>query len=146
MLPIRLTCCLAVVMTAVCLAQAPRPDLVAQVTARTIAEAHASWWGFDREDSTDALQAAIDSGVPTLIIDKMPSPWIARPLFLASNQTIIFQEGAVLEAKRGDFLGIRDSLLKAEEQSNITITAKGKGALLRMHIADYQAEPYQKAE
>ncbi|OQC14019.1 MAG: hypothetical protein BWX73_02018 [Lentisphaerae bacterium ADurb.Bin082] len=146
MLPIRLTCCLAALMAAVCLAQAPRPDLVAQVTARTIAEARASWWGFDREDATDALQAAIDSGVPTLIIDKMPSPWIVRPLFLASNQTIIFQEGTILEAKRGDFLGIRDSLLKAEEQSNITITAQGKGALLRMHIADYQAEPYQKAE
>ena len=148
MLRIRLTACLmtALAMLGLARAQTARPDLVAQVTARTLAEARASWWGFDPEDATDALQTAIDSGVPTLVIDKMASPWIVRPLFLASNQTIILQEDTIIEAKRGEFLGVRDALLTADDQSNIVITAQGKGALLRMHLADYHAEPYQKAE
>ena len=38
-----------------------RPDLVAKVASGEIREARASWWGFDKDDSTVCLQAAIDS-------------------------------------------------------------------------------------
>ena len=44
----------------------PRPDLVTKVQSGTLKEARASWWGFDREDSTKFLQTAIDSRVPLL--------------------------------------------------------------------------------
>ena len=44
----------------------PRPDLVTKVQSGALKEARASWWGFNREDSTKFLQAAIDSRVPLL--------------------------------------------------------------------------------
>lgn len=48
---------------------APQPDLVTKVAAGEIKEARASWWGFDPQDSTRFLQAAIDARdcLPNLI-------------------------------------------------------------------------------
>ena len=45
------------------------------VAAGDIKEAKASWWGYDPVDATDCLQAAIDSGVPRLIVDDVGSPY-----------------------------------------------------------------------
>lgn len=112
-----------------------RPDLVAKVAAGEISEARASWWGFDKEDSTACLQAAIDSGVPKLIVDKMPSPWIVTPVRGASNQHIIFERGAVLLAKRGAFKGVNDWLFYYLFAENATLT--GYGAVFRMWREDY---------
>lgn len=112
-----------------------RPDLVAKVAAGEIREARASWWGFDKEDSTVYLQAAIDSGVPKLVVDNMPSPWIVTPIKAVSNQHIVFEKGTVLLAKRGEFVGRNDRLLSVNEVENVRIT--GYGATLRMWRADY---------
>ncbi|HUS80901.1 MAG TPA: right-handed parallel beta-helix repeat-containing protein, partial [Armatimonadota bacterium] len=115
------------------------------VAAGKIKEANASWWGFNAEDSTDALQAAINSGVPKLIVENMGAPWIVRPLMLASDQEIMFEEGVELVAKKGEFKGGGDSLLSAAGKQNITLT--GYGATLRMQRADYDnPELYKKAE
>ena len=38
--------------------------------------ARAAWWGFHPEESTRALQAAIDSGAKKVIVEKMDGPWI----------------------------------------------------------------------
>ncbi len=70
---------------------APDAAKIAGVADGTITEAKASWWGFDPEDSTAALQAAIDSGVPKLIVEKMAGPWIVTPITLVSNQEILFE-------------------------------------------------------
>ncbi len=104
----------------------------------------ASWWGFDAEDSTEALQAAIDSGVKTLIVDSLGKPWIVRPIKLASNQEIIFARGVEVVAKRGEFKGKGDSLFTAEVKENITLS--GYGATLRMRRDDYAGPNYEKAE
>ena len=40
-------------------------------------EVRVSSFGFDPEDSTRFIQAAIDSGAAKVIFDKMPSPWVA---------------------------------------------------------------------
>ncbi len=117
---------------------------IADVAAGKITVAKASWWGFDLVDSTKALQAAINSGVPTLIVDKAPGPWIVTPIALASNQEIRFEEGVEVRAKRGEFKGSGDSLFTAKLKENITLI--GYGATLRMWRADYDAPPYQKAE
>ena len=83
---------------------AAQPEKVAQVERGELKEAYASWWGFDAEDSTKALQAAVSSKVPKLIIDKMPSAWIlGNTLKLVSNQEIVFEEGVELLAKKGAF-------------------------------------------
>ena len=97
--------CLAVAAFAAASAEWARPDLVAKVAAGEIKEARASWWGFDKDDSTRYLQTAIDSGAAKLIVDKMPSPWVTTPLKAASNQHIVFEDGVVLLAKRGEFVG-----------------------------------------
>ena len=112
-----------------------RPDLVAKVASGEIREARVSWWGFNAGNSTKYLKAAIASGVPKLIIDKMPSPWISTPLRAVSNQHLVFEDGAVLLAKRGEFSGISDRLLSLIAVENVRIT--GYGAKLRMWRCDY---------
>lgn len=120
-------------------------EMIDRVAAGEIEEARASWWGFDEEDSTEALQAAINSGAPKLIVENMGKPWIVRPIMLASDQEITFEEGAEVLAKRGEFKGRTDALFSAINRENITLT--GYGATLRMHRADYDdPEQYEKAE
>ena len=135
--------CLSV--TAFC--QAAAPDKVAQVAKGELKEARASWWGFNADDSTDALTKAIHSKVPTLIIDKMPSPWItAKTLDIPSNIEIVFEEGAILEAKRGCFHGLVKCLVRISKVQNVTLRGLGKGATLLMHKADYHTDAYRKSE
>ncbi len=119
---------------------------IQQVQQGKINEAKASWWGFQSEDSTAMLQAAINSGVKTLRIDRLASPWICRPLKLVSNQTIIFEEGVEVVAKRGEFKGQGDSLFSMSLVKNVTLRGEGKGATLRMNKADYHTDAYKKAE
>ncbi|WP_417750217.1 hypothetical protein [Rosistilla oblonga] len=107
-------------------------------------EARASWWGFDPEDSTAALQSAIDSGAKRVIVEDMGRPWIVTPLQAASNQELVFEKGAVLQAKKGEFKGSTDSLLSVTGKKNVTI--RGEGATFRMHRDDYAKPPYKKAE
>jgi hypothetical protein len=107
--------------------------------------AYASWWGFAPEDATEALQAAIDSGAPKVVVENMGRPWIvSRTINLRSNQEIVFEKGVIVEAKKGAFLGKGDCLFLAALQRNITII--GYGAVLRMRKLDYTQPPYEKAE
>ena len=111
------------------------PEMVAKVASGEVREARVSWWGFDAKDSTKYLRAAIASGVPKLIVDRMPSPWIVMPLRAVSNQHIVFEEGTVLLAKRGRFENTSDRLMSLVEVENVRIT--GYGATFRMWRKDY---------
>jgi len=122
-------------------------EKIAAVEAGTLKTANASWWGFQAEDATETLQRAIDSKVPRLVIDNTGSDWIInKPLKLVSNQEIVFEEGVVLQAKKGAFLGTNDSLLLGQNVENVSLIGKN-GATLRMQRDDY-ANPqlYKKAE
>lgn len=126
-------------------ARPARGAAVAEVAAGRLGEARASWWGFDPEDATDSLQAAIDSGVPKLTVDHVGAPWVVRPIKLASNQEITFAEGVEILAKEGEFKGTNDSLFAAANRENIVL--RGYGATWRMRRADYDnPELYKKAE
>ena len=92
-------------------------------------------FGFDPSDSTKYLQAALDSGLPEIVIDAKGSPWITRPLFAKSSQRIVFEKGTVLLAKRGEFRERHDSLLTVLDCRNVEIV--GNGAVLRMWREDY---------
>jgi hypothetical protein len=120
------------------------PQAAEDVVAGKRAAANAAWWGFDREDSTEALQAAINSGAKTLIVPFMGDPWIVRPLQLRGQQEIMLEPGVLILAKKGEFKGAGDSLFTVVGQSNLVIL--GYGAALRMHKRDYQNPPYTKAE
>lgn len=114
------------------------------VAAGTLREANASCWGYDPAEATACLQAAIDSGVPRLIVDNVGSPWIVDPITLRSNQEIVFERGVEVLAKAGSFKGKADALFRADLQENITLS--GYGATLRMRRDDYDSDAYEKAE
>ncbi|MEZ6071398.1 MAG: right-handed parallel beta-helix repeat-containing protein [Pirellulales bacterium] len=110
--------------------------------ARTTARA--DWWGFDEADSTGAIQAAIDSGAPHVVVPYVAKPWIVRPLTLRNDLEFELEPGVLLLAKKDEFRGRGDSLLSAIDLENVTI--RGFGAVLRMRKSDYQQPPYEKAE
>jgi hypothetical protein len=120
---------------------------IAQVKAGTLKTANASWWGFNKDDATDCLQNAINSGVPKLIVDNTGSDWIInKPLTLVSNQEIIFSDGVVIQAKKDCFHGNNDSLFQGSKLTNLTMQGEGN-AILRMRKADYQdPTKYSRAE
>lgn len=105
---------------------------------------NAADYGFQVEDSTAALQAAVDSGAKTVVVPYMGDPWIIRPVKLRGDLELIFEPGVLVLAKKGEFQGSGDSLFTAQGASNLVI--RGYGATLRMHKRDYQNPPYKKAE
>jgi|GEM_PF-4966241 len=122
-------------------------DKIANVKSGALKTAHASWWGFDKADATNALQEAINSGVPKLIIDNTGSDWIVnQPIRLHSDQEIIFENGVVIQAKKGRFKAVTDSLFLANDKSNFKLIGQGN-VTFRMHRADYDnPDLYTKAE
>ncbi len=123
---------------------AANPDLAAQAAAGKLQEANAAWWGFNSEDATECLQAAIDAGARRVRVPYMGAPWIVRPIRLRSHLELVFDPGVVVLAKAGEFKGKGDSLFKVNDAEDITL--RGYGATLRMRKADYQSKDYEKAE
>jgi len=117
---------------------------IKEVMNGTRTEVNASWWGFNEADSTDALQAAIRSKAKKIFVPNMGKPWVVKPIFLESNQEIIFEKGVVVTAKQGAFLGKTDSLFTLTNKRNINL--KGYGAEFMMQKQDYTQRPYEKAE
>ena len=116
-------------------ASRPRPDLVAKVDAGELGYVRASWYGFDAEDSTKALQA---------VIDRMPQgAWPTRPLRCGSDKEIFFETGAEICAKKGAFHGSTDTMITLTGASHVAIRGRGT---IRMRRDDYLRPPYSKAE
>ena len=111
-----------------CLAEAPAAG-----------EARAEAWGYDAADSTDALQAALDSGARRLVISRQAGPWVvSRTLALPSDLELVFEEGAELKAAPGAFLKNTDMLLKARRCTNLVLRGRGVVTMLR---SEYQGRP-----
>ena len=106
----------------------------------------ASTFGFDAADSTAFLQAAIDSGARTVVVDKQDAPWTVTPLTLRSDLELVLEEGVEIVAKAGAFLPKGDSLMRAANVENLTIRGEGTGATLRMRKPEYWEAPYEKSE
>ena len=120
-----------------------RPDAVREALEGKRATVNAAWWGFDEKDATAALQGAINSGARTVIVPNMGKDWIVTPIRLAGNQSLVFEDGAAVRAKEGEFKGANDCLFHAENLKNLTIRGK---ATLRMRKHDYMSGSYSKAE
>ena len=120
---------------------------IAQVKAGTLKTANASWWGFDKENATQCLQAAISSGVPNLIVDNTGSDWIVdNTINLVSNQHIIFEDGVVIQAMKDKFHGRNDFLMVGRNVHDVILEGKGS-AMLRMQKTDYDnLKLYTKSE
>ncbi|MDD3586645.1 MAG: right-handed parallel beta-helix repeat-containing protein [Thermoguttaceae bacterium] len=125
----------------------PRDEkMIALAKAGKIERPKASFWGFNPTDSTDILQEAIDSGVKRLVVDHCGGPWIVRPMKLKSNQEVIFEEGVVLLAKRGEYHSSNAAVISIVQAENVTLRGEGKGATIRMWKKDYQSAEYTPAE
>ena len=111
------------------------PEAIADVHSGKRAVANATWWGFNPEDATDGLQAAIDSGARRVAVPNIRTDWIIQPIRLAGNQELIFEPGTVVTAKRGEYRGRGDSMFTAQDVENLTI--RGYGATFRMWKQDY---------
>jgi hypothetical protein len=105
---------------------------------------YAKDYGFNAQDATTALQTAINTGASQVVVSNMGSNWIVKPIFLTSNQTITFESGVVVEAKRGEFHGTNDCLFNADHQTNITLNATG--ATFTMHREDYTGGAYSYSQ
>ncbi len=144
-----LLACLAAVLAVPCIAEDPaftwaNPAAVAEVASGARTEANAAWWGFNAEDVTDTLQAAINSGAKRLIVPYTGQEWIVRPMTLVGDQEIVFEPGVVIRAKKGEFKGGGDSLFSASGVKNLTLL--GYGATFKMNKPDYQSKEYKRAE
>ncbi|MBR4834502.1 MAG: right-handed parallel beta-helix repeat-containing protein [Thermoguttaceae bacterium] len=106
----------------------------------------ASAFGFDATDSTAFLQAAIDSGARTVVVDKQDGPWVTTPLTLRSDLELVLEEGVEIVAKAGEFRAKGDVLMSAPNVENLTIRGEGAGATLRMRKTEYWEAPYEKSE
>ncbi|MBN1524590.1 MAG: right-handed parallel beta-helix repeat-containing protein [Spirochaetales bacterium] len=100
--------------------------------------------GFDPLDSTVILQKCFDSDADVVMVPRMESPWITLPLRISRPMTVIFEEGSILEAKRGEYHNGGDSLLTISNTSDVSLY--GYGARFRMFKEDYREPPYKKAE
>ena len=104
----------------------------------------ATIFGYDPLDATAALQAAINTGF-NVWVPNVGTDWIVEPIFLTqSNQTILFEEGVVVAAKEGSFLGTHDYLFSNTTRANVRL--EGYGATFRMRQQDYLAAPYPPSE
>jgi hypothetical protein len=100
----------------------------------------ASKFGFNATDATTAIKTAIAQRADTVVIPNMGVDWIITPIFCTvSNQTIIFEKGVVVAAKKGAFLSAYEHLFKIENMLNISFI--GYGATLKMQKADYISLP-----
>jgi len=141
-------CCASLPFLTTCGAGSPgnveNPNAVTEVLEGTRTEANAAWWGFDETDATDALQSAINSGAKKVVVPDMEKDWIVRPIMLKGDQEIVFEDGAIVTAKKSEFKGKGDCLFKGMELSNLTL--RGYGAVFRMQKQDYMTDAYDKAE
>ena len=87
-----------VFLAAACLGAAARVPASGEATG---GEAVASRWGFEAEDSTACLQAALDSGARTVRVDNAGSDWIVGPIAVPSDIEIVFADGVVVRMIHG---------------------------------------------
>ena len=118
----------------------------AVLAAANPTEVKVSDFGYDATDATEIIQKALDSGASRVIVDAAKGPWTVRPLFVRSNTEVVFEEGAQLLAKPGEFMPRKSALVSVVCATNVTLRGLGKGATLRMRITDYQNPPYKKGE
>src|SRR5436190_2167081 len=111
------------------------PQAVQEVLAGRRTEANAAWWGFNEEDATDALQAAIRSGAKWVIVPNLSKDWIVRPIQLVNDQEILFKSGIIITAQRGAYRSGGDSVLNADNLTNVIV--RSYGATVRMQKKDY---------
>jgi hypothetical protein len=98
---------------------------------------YASSFGFNASDATTCLQNAINSGASHVIVDNTGSTWfVTSTINLASNQTVTFEDGVIVEAKPGYFHGTTECLFYGNHDHDFTLEGQGT-VVFKMQKADY---------
>jgi len=100
-------------------------------------KARASWWGIKPDDATECLQAAMDSGAAKVVVDNVGHDWIVSSMRVPSDIELVFADGVVVRAKKGEFKKRRDPLFDINGQSNVILRGEGR-VVFSMNKADYQ--------
>ena len=112
--------------------------LVSALTAKGEATSvRASEFGWNAEDATECLRAALKSGAKTVRIDKKESDWVlSSTVRLPSDVEVVLEDGVTVRAMPDRFKGLTDSLLAVIRQKRVTLRGEGTARLL-MNKADY---------
>lgn len=105
-------------------------------TVRIPGAAYASDYGYDPVDATDALQAALDSTAPIVVIDDVGAEWLTRQLHINRDDvTVLVEPAVIVRAKPGGFADRGACLLNIKNRSNVALI--GYGATLKMNKQEY---------
>ena len=96
----------------------------------------ASTFGYDPLNGTKCLQAALDSGAETVVIDADCGEWCLETVYPRSNQTIVFGKGVTVRAVPGAFKNIYAMMFRSAHVTNVTIRGEA-GANVSMLKPDY---------
>ena len=104
-------------------------------------------YGYNAQDATAALQAAIDDpNADRIIVRDTGSPWlISKQIKLKSNKEIVFEEGSVVRAKPGSFLANDKAMIVGRNVENVKLIGQGEGenkATLKMNKEEYNTSQY----
>ncbi|OQA81732.1 MAG: hypothetical protein BWY31_03693 [Lentisphaerae bacterium ADurb.Bin242] len=106
------------------------------VKAGKLTEAKAAWWGFHKEDSTRAVQSALDSGAKKIVIENMGADWVTGPLVVPSDMEIVIRDGVVMRAKEGAWQEprgkrfIQRRMFEIHQKKNVVLRGEGKVKLV----------------
>ena len=90
-----------------------------------------------KDDATAAFEAAFASGAKKIIVDNPGFDYIVRPLFVPSDTEVVFMDRVSVRAKKEEFKGPNDSLIRIRGQKNVILRGEGT-VLLEMNKSDYQ--------
>ena len=95
---------------------------------------NASSFGWNKDDATAALQAAVDSGAARVVVDWLPKSagiWVVGPIALrSSNQQIWLRDGVTVRAKPGSLAAPGSSLFTVPDGvENVSLRGSGFAAL-----------------
>jgi Right handed beta helix region len=105
-------------------------------------------YGFNGEDATNALRAAInDPNADKIIVRNMGKPWlISETITIAkSNKEIVFEPGVLVQAKSGSFLDNTRPMIRVLSAENIKFIGQGEGenqATLKMNKEEYKSSEF----
>ncbi|NQT89175.1 right-handed parallel beta-helix repeat-containing protein [bacterium] len=121
--------------TAACMAAALFASACAHAVEDTV---RASRFGFDGRDATRCLQAALDSGAKTVVIDDAGAEWLCRQLTInRDNLTVLFDEGVTVRALPGAFPNRTDAFFRLTKRKNVSFIGK-RGSLVTMNKEEYR--------
>ena len=110
--------------------------IVAFTSCKGADTVRASAFGFNATNATAALQAAIDSGARTVVVDVGRGDWLLTPIRLRSDLEIVFEENVRVRAVPGAFGGGGDMMFIGRDVTNVTLRGQA-GASLEMCKKDY---------